>query len=176
MHRGAITAHRGGITAHALTTIGLDLAFRRLAAARRIHDAPSARERAGLSVLAVEVTCQRGRVALSRRCVAGRRRAPSLSEPRRASLGSWTAFIECWTAYIECRTAATEARPALIESSISHVRRPLSHLSGRACQVTRVVDDVRLSPRHRRGGSRDVRGAPGHERRQMRRVSNPRRH
>jgi hypothetical protein len=79
-HRGAITAHRGGITAHALTTISLDLSFRRLAAARRIHAAPSARERAGLSGLAVEVTCQRGRVALSRRCVAARRRALSLTE------------------------------------------------------------------------------------------------
>jgi hypothetical protein len=111
-------------------------------------------------------------------------------EPRRA-------FIECWTAFIECGTAATEGRPALIESSISLVRRPLSHLSGRACQVTHVVDDVRLSlglvwpgsrhgerkvrhvsdpPRHRRGGSRDVRGAPGHERRQLRRVSDPPRH
>jgi hypothetical protein len=106
-------------------------------------------------------------------------------------------LIECWTAFIECGTAATEARRALIESSIWLVRRPLSHLSGRACQVTHVVDDVRLSlglvwpgsrhgerkvrhvsdpPRHRRGGSRDVRGAPGHERRQLHRVSDQPRH
>ena len=114
---------------------------------------------------------------------------------------SRTAFIECRTSCIECRTAATEARPSLIESSISVARRPLSHLSGRGCQVTRVVGDARLwsglvwprsrhrgrllrqvsdpprcscsPPRHRRGDYGDVRGATGHVRRQMRRVSNP---
>ena len=125
------------------------------------------------------------------------RAAASIRRSRTAFIECWTALIECWTAFIEYRTAATEARPSLIESSISLVRRPLSDLSGRACQGTRLLDDVRLSlglvwpgsrhgerrvrhvshaPRHRRGGSRDLRGAPGHERRQMRRVSNSPRH
>jgi hypothetical protein len=126
-HRGAITPHRGGITAHGLTTISLDLSFTRLAAARRIHDAAIARERAGLSGLAVDVTCRRG----------PRRTLEAVRRSQDASALAHRGVARCFRA-----PSTTHRVQRSIPRARTSLHQAVSRTHGAEASIHRVLDSI----------------------------------